>query len=559
MPIDPRIPLMSQPQPSMSLAEMLQAVESIRGMQQNRQQQQQQQRVNDLKERELQRALKRRDAIEDVLRRNNGDIEKSIPEVTQIDPQIGNEWKVSWDRTQREEKERLRKTGLDDFENEIKFNNYVTGQLKSINSMPDLSMRQQAWPLVLRNVNKAGQLLKKDGVNLQDWAQEYDPMFVYTAMALSKTSQQHIDEEKEFRERNKPVVVGSGSTYHDPLSPQTDYTAPQKPDEPSKLGGPEAFFEQYGVEHNLPRDPRTGRYQLSTAQQADARRKWSAADDSPAAQQMRQADTDTAEEIANAIERGDRPPTLQGLYRHGPLVQGILAKRKFNLTDATLDWQATQNWLRSASSNQQLRMRQAIPNAYDSLQTIEEAAKAWNAGNFPSFNKVSIDAAVQANIGKKVKATIAGKDKEWTPSEIATILKAQIADVTAELANVYMGGNSPTEQAMKLASHNLNENWSSRTLQSMVDLTRNNLKIRENSMKNTGPVGSDNRYYTPPSTEDVDKTGLSAVSKAKFDALPDTAWVNEKGEEIHKRIRDASGASMGVYAKRNGQYVRVGN
>ena len=554
--IDPRIPMMAQAPPTMSLAEMLQAVESIRGMRQNRQHQQQQQRINDLKERELQRGLKRRDAIEDVLRRNKGDIEQSIPEVTQIDPQIGNEWKVSWDRTQREEKERLRKAGLDDFENEIKFNNYVTGQLKSINSMPDLSMRQQAWPLVLRNVNKAGQLLKKDGVNLQDWAQEYDPMFVYTAMALSKTSQQHIDEEKEFRERNKPVVVGSGSTYHDPLSPQTDYTAPKEPQPPGAL---ENYFQQYAREQKIPVDPRTGQAQLTTAQQEAARKRWSQADDSPAAQQMRQADTDTAEEIANAIERGDRPPTLQGLYRHGPLVHGILAKRKFNLTDATLDWQATQNWLRSASSAQQLRMRQAVDNTYHSLQTIQDAAQAWNAGNFPVFNKATIDAAVQANLGKKVQATIAGQEKEWTPSEIATILKAQIADVTAELANVYMGGNSPTEQAMKLASHNLNENWSSRTLQSMIDLTRNNLKIRENSMKNTGPVGSDNRYYTPPSTEDVDKTGLSAVSKAKFDALPDTAWVNEKGEEIHKRIRDASGASLGVYAKRNGQYVRVGN
>ena len=83
--------------------------------------------------------------------------------------------------------------------------------------------------------------------------------------------------------------------------------------------------------------------------------------------------------------------------------------------------------------------------------------------------------------------------------QIATQLEAQIADVTSELANVYMGGNSPTDHALGLATKNLQANWSLEQLRSALDLSRKNLQIRSNSMKNVGVSGasSANPYAGP--------------------------------------------------------------
>src|SRR5262249_33053421 len=84
-------------------------------------------------------------------------------------------------------------------------------------------------------------------------------------------------------------------------------------------------------------------------------------------------------------------------------------------------------------------------------------------------------------------------------------LSAQIADVTADLGTVYMGGNTPTDHSLGLAAKSLNENWDEKVLHNMVDLARKNVQIRKNSIQNTGVQGaSPNNPYVPkpsPATE----------------------------------------------------------
>jgi hypothetical protein len=192
------------------------------------------------------------------------------------------------------------------------------------------------------------------------------------------------------------------------------------------------------------------------------------------------------EDIADAIIRGDQPPTLNGLYRFGAPVRASLAQKGFNLAQAETDWKATQKHIATLNGQQQLRMQQAIDNAAHSLDIIDDLAAQWQAGRFPLLNRGRLAAAKAGAMNPQAQ-------------EIATRLDAQIADVTAELANVYMGGNSPTDHALGLAAKNLQAEWSLPQLKALIEQSRKNLQIRANSMKNVGVAGASagNAYATP--------------------------------------------------------------
>jgi hypothetical protein len=199
--------------------------------------------------------------------------------------------------------------------------------------------------------------------------------------------------------------------------------------------------------------------------------------------------------IAEAIANGEQPPTLQGLYRNGAAVRAALAKKGFNLAQAETDWKATQKHVSTLNGAQQTRMGQAIDNAAHSLDVIEDLAKQWDGGKFPILNKAQLALAKNGALGPKAQ-------------QIATQLEAQIADVTSELANVYMGGNSPTDHALGLAAKNLSADWTRDQLRSAINLSRKNLQIRSNSMRNVGVAGASagNPYAAPATAPTVNPT-----------------------------------------------------
>ena len=185
----------------------------------------------------------------------------------------------------------------------------------------------------------------------------------------------------------------------------------------------------------------------------------------------------SAKDIADAIEKGLQPPDTRGLYRMGAPVRAELARRGYDLTHAQLDFQATQKHLATLNGAQQTRLRQAIGTASDSLGVIEDLAKQWDGGGFPPLNRVKLALAKNGGLGPKAQ-------------QIATNLEAQITDVTSELGNVYMGGNSPTDHALQLAGKNLSADWNRDQLLSAVKLARTNLQIRNNSIANASAITS---------------------------------------------------------------------
>jgi len=188
-------------------------------------------------------------------------------------------------------------------------------------------------------------------------------------------------------------------------------------------------------------------------------------------------DRDDAAAIADAIIRGEQPPETTGLYRMGPLVKSELARKGYDQATAVTDWRATQKHIATLNGAQQTRMGQAIDNASHSLDVIDELAKKWDAGRFPMLNRAQLKIAIGGGMGPEAQ-------------KLATQLEGQISDVTSELANVYMGGNSPTDHALELAAKNLSADWSRPQLTGMVAQSKRNLQIRANSMKNVGVAGA---------------------------------------------------------------------
>lgn len=184
--------------------------------------------------------------------------------------------------------------------------------------------------------------------------------------------------------------------------------------------------------------------------------------------------------VADAIMEGKQPPELSGfgMSRIAPEVRKILAERGFDLTRASEDWLAQKKIIQTMNSTQQVRLRQAVGFAYESLDVIEDLAKRWDASGFPLLNSAALIAADQGAMGPEAQ-------------KLATQLKSQIADMTSELGTVYKGGNSSTDESLKLAAENLKAKWSKETLLSSINLVRKNLKLRQNSIRNSGYLGSE--------------------------------------------------------------------
>jgi hypothetical protein len=203
----------------------------------------------------------------------------------------------------------------------------------------------------------------------------------------------------------------------------------------------------------------------------------------------KQIDTDA---IADAIEAGTESPFVNQYGRPAAAaISSKLAKKGFNLSQAQMDWSATQKHLATLNGAQQVRMRQAAETAAHSLDVIDDLSQQLSSvmprSQYPMLNRGALAAA---------KGGALGKDAQ----QIATQLEAQISDVTSELGNVYMGGNSPTDHALALAGKNLSADWSYPQLQAATKLARTNLRIRLNSMNTVGVAGAspDNPYAASP-------------------------------------------------------------
>lgn len=209
------------------------------------------------------------------------------------------------------------------------------------------------------------------------------------------------------------------------------------------------------------------------------------------------ADPEDAESIADAIIRGEQPPEVTGLYRLAGPVRASLAKKGYNQAEAISDWRATQKHLATANGAQQTRLNQSIGALPDLLDTVDTLASKWKANaHLPILNRANLAAAKNGAYGAD-------------GASLANQLETQIADVVGDLGTVYMGGNSPTDHALKLAETSLRSDWDEKTIHDMVKLAKKNVQIRQNSIRNTGVQGaSPNNPYAAPTQGSGDPLGI---------------------------------------------------
>ncbi len=242
------------------------------------------------------------------------------------------------------------------------------------------------------------------------------------------------------------------------------------------------------------------------AQILQARKDYGQADDRPRVNVNvpSQELADVKESVKGMVD-GTIPPQLPGRNtKEYTAVTAEAHRQGYDLVKAIQDWTATQKYLSTLNGPQQLKLRQSITALPDLLDSVDTLADKWKAGRFPALNAANLALAKNGAYGNEA-------------ATIANSLSTQISDVRADLASIYMGGNSPTDDAFKLAETSLNQNWDNKVLHDMTNLARKNVQIRNNSIKTTGPAGTSegNPYAPKPPAQ----TAPPAAAPSSLDAL----------------------------------------
>jgi hypothetical protein len=212
---------------------------------------------------------------------------------------------------------------------------------------------------------------------------------------------------------------------------------------------------------------------------------------------------DDAAVVAESIINGLQPPNIRGLYSKGGLVRAELARKGYNLQRAESDWNAVQTHIRTLNGQQQERLRQAIQFTADSTQVVENLYNEW------------LQIAPQTGLRAISKATLAAaKQLPGRPGAIAQTMEAQINDLVSELATVYKGGYTSTDESLKLAAQNLKTDWNEATFKKALETLRTNLRIRKNSIETSLPIAvTPGSPYTPASEVAAQPGAASAAPK----------------------------------------------
>lgn len=195
-------------------------------------------------------------------------------------------------------------------------------------------------------------------------------------------------------------------------------------------------------------------------------------------------------DIAHGVMSGQLPPDLKEYgYRDRSAIAAELKRQGFDLTKATQDWTATQKYLATLNGSQQTRLRQAVESTKGYLSQVEDIYNQWQkvgpTSGWKAFNKGSLAVA---------------KQLPGEAGNLAHRLDARIADLTSDLGTVYKGGNSSTDESLKLAAKNLEGDWNEKTFKDAIADIRNSIVIRENSLK-LPSAGTNAGTYTPNSEQ----------------------------------------------------------
>jgi len=194
------------------------------------------------------------------------------------------------------------------------------------------------------------------------------------------------------------------------------------------------------------------------------------------------------DEVANAIADGQMNPILSNYsFRDRTAIGARLSRLGYNQVGAERDYKAITRHLQSLNSTQQLRLRQAISFVDEHLPIIDDLYKQWHTkARATGFRVIN-------------RALLQSKQVPGEMGALAQALQTQINDFTSEMGQVYRGGYAPTDDALKLASQNLQSDWNEETWNKNMNLLKTTLQLRRNSIYTSEAMGvAPTSPYQPP-------------------------------------------------------------
>lgn len=298
-----------------------------------------------------------------------------------------------------------------------------------------------------------------------------------TLMAGSKTPEQW--------QHTSEIVKGGGlgkllETVQTPEAAQAMLAAQQqaKPDETAPKVG---TFEDYVTQKYGPRP--------TPDQVLKARKEYNQADDRPrvSVSVTGPGGASDVKETILGMKDGSLPPVMPG--RGSKEYTALMAeahRQGFDLSKANQDWVATQKYLSTLNGAQQTRLRQATEQVSESVPLVRSLVTEWDSAGIPALSAANLKAAKAGTYGNKAQS-------------LAVRLDAQIADMVSELGTVYKGGNSSTDESLRLAAQNLSGSWSKQAALDALTQIEKNISYRKNSMRLPAVTGHEDNPYAPPS------------------------------------------------------------
>jgi hypothetical protein len=183
-----------------------------------------------------------------------------------------------------------------------------------------------------------------------------------------------------------------------------------------------------------------------------------------------------ADDIAEAIQSGDQPPVLTGLYGVSPLVRSKLAEDGFDLSKAQIQWDAAKKQVMSLNGPQQVRFVGLANSVVNTVDEVNDLAQQMQQGGIPLLNRVKLQAYIQTQ----------GNSEQ---GQLATRYLTAVNTLKEEFANLANGGYAPTEPAWKLADQQINGNYGVKQLGAALTEAQRLIKYRLNAMPGMSSVG----------------------------------------------------------------------
>lgn len=236
---------------------------------------------------------------------------------------------------------------------------------------------------------------------------------------------------------------------------------------------------------------------------------------------------DNVKLAAQAIQNGDQPPVLTGLYRDGIAVKAQLEKNGFNVANAQVEWTRAQKQIAALNGPQMTRFVGLASSVTNTIDEVNDLSSKMALGGIPALNRAELAAYVQA-------------DGNSENGQLATRYLTAVNTLKEEFANLAQGGYAPTESAWGLANQQINGNFGVKQLGASLNEVQRLVKYRVQAvpgLSTEGP-GTPNRYFgtTAPS-----QAAPAATAPAATNGAPTQATKQAAPSPGHYSFNPASG------------------